>query len=170
MTETPQRCVLGKVCLLLLGKLCLVAHSRARQVQVIQRLLFLAFLLQLISVTLPLSKFAEDLTVLACGLINTELSKTLRFELLKAHAQLIRRPLEFQLAFSNFHEMSGGQLEGQIFFPLFSYAHLFRINLLQLVFSLDDLPHNEKQGGLFGMFYALAKAQHRIESKTECHI
>ncbi len=39
--KAPQKCVLGKACLLSLGKVCLVALFPLRQKQIIQRLLFL---------------------------------------------------------------------------------------------------------------------------------
>ena len=103
-----ERCVLGKVCLLSLGKLCLVARSRAREKQVIQHFLLLPFLIQLIGVAMPLSQFAENLTFLARGLIDGQLRQTLRFKLPKQQAQPISRHFELQLALHNFHEMSGG--------------------------------------------------------------
>ena len=105
MQEATAEVCTGQGLPTVLGKVCLVARSRARQEQFIQRFLFLAFLMQLICVAMPLSKFAEDLAVLARGLIDAELGKTHGFKLTKPHPQPFCRPLEFQLADSNFHEM-----------------------------------------------------------------
>ncbi len=166
----PQKCVLGKVRLSSVGKLCLVAPSGARQKQIIQRLLFLPFLLQLIGAVLPFLELAQNLSVPACGLINRQLGQALRLEFSKARAQPIRRYLQLQLPFSNFHEVSSGQFERQVLFPLPPNADLFCADLLQFVFGLDDLLNNAEQRGLFRMFYTFAKAQHRIETEAECHI
>ena len=58
---------------------------------------------------------------------------------------------------------------GKVLFALLADTHLFRGNLLQLRSASMICSHNEKQRGLCGMLYAFAKAQHRIETKTECH-
>ena len=161
--------VLGKLCLSLLGKVCLLVRSGAGQEQVIQHFLFLPFLPQLVGVMLPLSKFAEDLAIPARVLIDGQLGQALCFELSKAHAQPIRRHFQLRLPFSNIHKMRSGQFEGEIFFPLSPNADLFLAYLPQFLLRLDDLLNDEQQGGLFRMLDAFAKAQHRVESKTECH-
>ena len=102
-----QKCVLGNLCPLSVGNVCLVAPSAARQKQGIQRSLVLTFLFQLIGAMVLLAEFAENLMFLASGLVDGQLGKALSFKLSKLYAQLIGRGLEFQLTNRDVPEMDG---------------------------------------------------------------
>ena len=109
---------MGKLCLILLGKVCLVAGFAPCQKQIVQRLLFLTPLLQFVSLPLLIAQFAENFAVLMSALVDGKLLRALSFKLLQSEAQHFGCVLEFHFALSNLQQMDSGQFQGQLLFPL----------------------------------------------------
>ena len=80
--NVPSKCLLGKACLPLLGKVCLVRIFPPRQEHVVQYLLFLPPLLRSIGTLLLLAKLSENLAVLMRALIDGQLLDSLGVQLL----------------------------------------------------------------------------------------
>jgi hypothetical protein len=153
----------------LLGKVCLLSGSASRQKQVVQRLLFLTPLLQLVSLPLLITQFAEYLAVLMSALIDGKLLDSLGFKLLQPEAQRFGRIFELQLTLGDLQQVDAGQFQSQLVIPLRSKPVLIDAYFLQLSLGIRDLSHNAVQRRLFRVFHALPKAQNCIELEAKRH-